>query len=438
MPHTTISMSQKELDRYDIIKRVINHELTGVKAAKLLCLSVRHVKRLKASVIKYGAHGLIHKNRGKPSNRRICDKEHNIIINLIHKHYKGFKPTHLSEKLMDIHNINRDPKTIRSIMISEDIWKPRKCKSKHKHRSWRMRKEHYGQMMQFDGSYHDWFEGRDDIGEACLLLAIDDATGKITKAEFAQHEGVLPVFSFWKDYVLIHGKPRTIYLDKFSTYKMNQAVAKDNHETRTQFQRAMESLQIEDISAHSPEAKGRVERAFETLQDRLVKEMRLAGINTWEQGNIFMKDIFVPWFNKRYGIEAQIQGDLHRPLTIKEKNKLDSIFSRHTTRTVNNDFTISFNKCWYQLIIKQPVTVCKKDKVVVEERLDHGIHIRLRDKSLNYEIIPNRKPKVTKHVPWVIPASNDYKDDKMVPQKTIKPTIDHPWRKRIHSEIHAR
>ena len=434
MPHTIISMSQKEVDRYDIIKRVIRKELKGVEAAKLLGLSSRQVKRLKMAVKKHQAKGLIHGNRGKPSNRRIPESEREKIVEILKNKYGDFKPTHASEKLSGIHNLTYDPKTIRAIQIAEGLWKQRRGKKKRGHRSWRPRKERYGQMQQFDGSYHDWFEGRDGIGEACLLLSIDDARGKITKAKFDAHEGVFPVFGFWKEYILAHGKPRSIYVDKYSTYKMNQKVAVENHETRTQFQRAMESLHIEDISAHSPEAKGRVERVFETLQDRLVKEMRLAGVNTWEEGNRYLEEIFIPWFNKRYAVEAAESGDLHQPLTVKEKNRIDSIFSRHTSRVVHNDFTISFDKTWHQLTKQQPVTVCKKDKVTVEKRLDGRLHIRLRDKSLNYEILPERPKRSSKTIPWVLGATQE---KPKALQSFKKPAHDHPWRQQARAHIHT-
>lgn len=425
-------MSQREVDRSDIIGRVIRRELKGVDAAKLLRLSARQVKRLKAAVKKHGVKGLMHQGRGKPGNRRMPEEEHKQIVQLLHEHYPDFQPTHASEKLRGMHHLARHPKTIRTIMIDEGLWKPRRGKRKQEHRSWRARKDRYGEMQQFDGSYHDWFEGRDGIGEACLLLSIDDATGKVTKACFAHDEGVLQVFAFWRDYVQTHGKPRVIYLDKFSTYKMNQQVAVENHETRTQFERAMEALHIEAISAHSPQAKGRVERVFETWQDRLIKEMRLLDINTWEEGNRFLEETFIPWFNEHYSVEARESGDLHQPLTVKEKTKLDSVFSKHTTRTVNNDFTISFNKTWYQLTKGQSATVCKKDKVTMEERLDGSIHIRFKGKSLNYEILPVRLTRLSKTVPWVLEATTKQPG---ASQSFKKPAAHHPWRQQIHAQV---
>jgi len=163
--------------------------------------------------------------------------------------------------------------------------------------------------------------------------------------------------------------------------------------------------------------------------------MRLAGINTWEEGDRFLEETFIPWFNERYRVEAREVGDLHQPLTIKEKNQLDSVFSKQTQRTVSNDFTISFNKTWYQLTKHQPSTVCKKDMVTVEERLDGSIHIRLRDKDLNYEILPERPTRLSKTIPWVLHATSK---QPVAIQSLNKPAADHPWRKRIHADVYSR
>lgn len=418
-----ISMSLKELDRYELIQKTINKEINGVRAAKLLKLSYRQFKRLKKNVKDKGPEGLIHGNRGKVSNRRMPEKEREQIKKHLHARYSDFKPKFASEKLAEHHNIVRDPKTIRSIMIKEGLWKVRKAGKRKEHRSWRQRKAQKGEMTQFDGSYHDWFEGRGP--ECCLLGGIDDATGDIF-LKFAEHEGVFPVFDYWRDYVIEKGKPRAIYLDKFSTYRMNQRVAKENHETLTQFQRAMKQLDIEAITAHSPEAKGRVERLFETLQDRLVKEMRLACINDIESANKFLKDEFLPRFNKQFSVPAAQQGNLHRKLTSKERAHIDSIFSRQTERTVQNDFTISFNNQWYQLIKQQPVTICKKDQVTIEERLDGSLKIRLRGKYLNYEELPAR-PQRSKNQPWVLAKTG-------ATTRSQKPGPNHPWRASIHAK----
>ena len=409
-------MSQKEVDRHGIIKRIIDGKINGTEAAKLLKISTRQVRRLKSVVFKKGAKGLVHGNRGKPGNRRLSEEKRNEIINLLKEKYPDFKPTFACEKLRECHEIIHDPKTIRAIQMKEGLWKPRGKKAGSKHRSWRQRRSSYGEMEQFDGSYEDWFEDRGP--KCCLLASIDDATGRITKVTFGFHEGVVPVFTFWKEYLEQHGKPRSIYLDKFSTYKMNCKEAKDNPDLKTQFQRVAEELHVELIFANSPQAKGRVERLFETLQDRLIKELRLANVSTLEAGNIFL-ETYLPKFNEQFGVEAMNDSDLHSQLTKKELEGLSSVFSRQEKRTVQNDFTISYKNVWYQFLEKQLVVVAKRDEVTVEERLDGSIHIRLRGKYLAYKVLPER-PMKTKTTTWVLTN-----------KQVTKPSIDHPWRKQI-------
>src|SRR3989344_835198 len=355
---TFITMSKQELDRFQIISRVLNKEINGTEAASLLNLCTRQIRRLKTKVKRLGAKGLAHANRGKQSNHRISEKERQRIANLIKKYYPDFGPTFAAEKLSESHNINRDPKTIKAIMIAEDLWKPRK-KKQSEHRSWRQRRSCFGEMQQFDGSYEYWFEDR--APKCCLLASIDDATSTVTHAQFGQNEGVTEVFNFWQGYLRLWGKPRSIYLDKFSTYKMNPRAAQDNHELKTQFERALQELQIEPITAHSPEAKGRVEKLFRTLQDRLIKELRLHDISTIDEVNRFLKLKFLPSFNQRFSIAPANPTNLH-----------------------------------------QPVTVQKQDRVTIEQQLDDTVKIRLRGKYLNYRIIPKRIPKA--HIPWVLAA----------------------------------
>lgn len=416
---TFITMSLKEFDRNNIIHRLLRKEINGTKAAELLKLSVRQTKRLKAKVKREGPKGLIHGNRGRPSHNQTPPTEKEKIIHLLHKHYYDFKPGFATEKLQEEHKISRDPKTIRQIMIDERLWQPKTKKEKGEYRSWRERKSAYGEMIQFDGSYEHWFEDR---GKSCCLLAgIDDATGKITKAKFALHEGVFPVFNFWQEYLQANGKPRAIYLDKFSTYNQNQTVAKENPDTLTQFQRAMEEVRIEVIPANSPQAKGRVERLFGTLQDRLIKELRLQKISTKKEANEFLEKVFIPKFNQKFSVKPRIHSNLHDPLSCKEQKSLASIFSRQTKRTVQNDFTFSFKNQWYQLTKDQTATVCKKDTIIVEERLDHTIWVRLRSKYLNYKLLPTRpkKEKQTSFKQWVLPATT---------REPYRPPKNHPWR----------
>lgn len=413
MDNQNITMSPKEIKSYDIIKEALSGKLSSKEAGKLLHLSDRHIRRLKNKVRSQGIKGLIHSQRGKPSNRKIPDKEEKTIIELLHSHYPDFGPTFASEKLDEMHKIRRDPKTIRAIMINEGLWKP-KGKKKDKHRSWRQRKASYGELIQYDGSYHLWFEGRGP--KACLLASIDDATSKVW-AQFDEHEGVFPSFRFWRGYIERYGKPYGIYVDRFSTYSMNHKLAKENDDTLTQFQRAMEGgLNIEIVHAKSAEAKGRVEILFKTLQDRLVKELRLRNISTTKEANEFLEKEYLAKFNAKFMVEPRSKANLHKKISKKEQQSLDSIFSRQYERVIRNDFTLSYKSCYYQLAKNQPVTVCKRDQVIVEEREDKDIRIRLRGKYLNYEVLPQRPKRLDKNI-WIIPKSTAH-----------KPAPNHPWR----------
>lgn len=399
-------MSQKEVKKYDIIKKLINKELNGSEAANLLDLTVRQIRRLKGQVNEKGISGLIHGNRGRISNRAISEKERKKVIDLLHKKYPDFGPTFATEKLSEIHGIELDPKTIRAIMIKEELWKP-KNKKKETHREWRQRKAHKGEMIQYDGSYEYWFENRNE--KYCLLASIDDADSEVW-ARFDEHEGVRPTFNFWREYIDRFGKPMSIYVDKFSTYSMNHKLAKENPDTLTQFERAMRELSIEPINAHSPQAKGRVERLFRTLQDRLIKELRLSNISTVKEANEFLEKVFLPRFNNRFMVVSRSKTNLHKKLNKQEENKLDSIFSKQYVKVVMNDFTISHRKKCYQLERNQPVTVCKHDKVTMEERMDKTIKIRLRGKYLNYVLLPEKPRKINnskKNLDWVIPKSSN-------------------------------
>jgi hypothetical protein len=418
---TYISMSQKDLNKYDVIKRALRKEITAEKAAELLRLCVRQIYYLKAEVKLTGAEGLIHGNRGKPSNRRMAETERQQIVDFLRQRYSDFQPTHASEKLKEVHDIKKDPKTIRQIMIVEGLWTPKKHR-KPDYRSARPRKEHYGEMEQFDGSYEHWFEDRGGTGELCLLAAIDDATGAITYAKFVSDEGTLPVFGFWQEYFLSHGKPRLIYLDKLRTYFNNHPSALGDEEMLTQFQRAMRESDVEPIIAHSPQAKGRIEKLFKTLQDRLIKEMRLRNISDISAANRFLKEEFIPWFNTKYGLEPVKKANLHRKLSQQEKKQLPAILSRHSQRTVQNDFTFRFNNQWYQLTKEQPATILPKERVLLEERIDGSLQIRLRGKYLNYQIL-TAKPSKQIRQPWVIAATQKPE------RKYHKPPKDHPWRR---------
>jgi hypothetical protein len=349
-----IILSSEEQYRLDILTKIINKNMKSGQGAKLLCISVRQVQRLAKNIRKNGASAVILGLRGKTSNHHIdLTVKANAVV-IINEKYPDFGPTFAVEKLGDNHSIYISRETGRQWMIGEKIWKSKKQKQSGYH-SWRPRKEYFGELEQFDGSYHYWFENRfvdanNDPIEVCLLASIDDATGKITKAVFAKNEGIFAVFTFWKEYILETGKPLAVYLDEFSTYKINHKAAEDNKDLLTQFQRATRQVKIELIHAQSSQAKGRIERLFLTLQDRLVKEMRLAKINTPEEGNTFLKEVFLPKFNSKFAVVPAKEGNVHRPVLTPEKKNLNRIFSVQSVRTVRNDFTIQFKNSWYKLV----------------------------------------------------------------------------------------
>jgi len=416
-------LTATEFEKATILKKAIAATITNEEAAKQLRLSVRQVQRAKAKIRKDGEHGIVHQLKGKPSNARLPVERKAKALEAITEKYRDFKPSFATEKLAEKHGIAISRETTRLWMIEKGLWKTRKQKKTGEYHAWRPRKEYFGELQQFDGCYHYWFENRflDALGnpvEVCLLASIDDANGNITKAVFAANEGVVAVFTFWKEYVLEIGKPLHIYLDKFSTYKINHKAAVDNHELLTQFQRCMQTLATELITAHSPQAKGRIERLFDTLQDRLVKELRLANITTIEEGNTFLKNDFIPKFNTKFAVIPAKAGNVHKPLTASDKKHLNRTFALQEIRVVNNDFTIQFKNTWYQLAEIQPTTIRPNEKVLVEVWLDGTIHFSLRELYLAFTTLPERPKKVQRNPSLITTHKLNY-----------KPPSDHPWRK---------
>ncbi len=415
MVQKLITMTEKELIRYEIIKDLIDKKINGTDASKMIGISVRQTKRLKQAVIKFGPEGIAHSGRGKDSNRKINSQKLEEIESLLKEKYFDFGPTFATEKLFEINGIVVGKETVRNIMTTLNLWEPRSRKnSKKKWHVWRARKDNYGEMQQFDGSYHVWFGGI----ETCLLLSVDDATGKITHAKFDINESTVAVFKFWLEYFTKQGLPVSIYLDKFSTYKVNHKNAVDNKDMITQFQRAMAQVGVRPIVAHSPEAKGRVERMNKTLQDRLVKELRLAGITTIEEANKFLEE-YIHKFNTQFAVVANRRKNLNQKIDKITKEKLTQIFSIQKERVVNNDYTVRFETKYYQLHRTQPTTVYKKDRILVETHLNGEIMLRLRGCYLNYELLPNRPEK---EINIKLPALTKQE------QGDYRPPINHPWR----------
>ena len=406
-------LTPEDRERYEIISACIEGGSTNAETAAKLRLTTRQIRRLKRKVEQEGDSGVLHGNRGKPSNRAIPGEVRAAVVSFMkEKKHRDFGPTFAAEQLAK-RGTTLSIETVRAILIKEKLWKPGKRRTPGIHREWRQRMAIQGELVQFDGSYHDWFE---DGTEACLLAAIDDATSRV-EALFEDNEGVQAVFRFWWRYLERHGRPVAIYLDKFSTYKVNHKAAVDNAELITQFERAMHELDVRVICANSPEAKGRVERLFGTLQDRLVKELRLVEVKDRKRANAFLSETYLPVHNGRFSVAPRKAGDAHRPLTEKLRRRLPSIFSIQSERRVNNDYTIQFKNQWYQLKATKGVAIFKGDTVTIEERLDSSVHIQLKEVYLTYEVLPKR-PQTKARVPALVRKPS-----------TWKPPADHPWRK---------
>lgn len=396
----TTLWSMEDLNRLRTVQQYRDGTLSQQDAADQIGVRARQFRRLLHACEWFGPIGLLHGNRGRVPPNRKDDRLRARVCRLLTTRYVGLPPHHAWEKLTERHGIAISDEWLRQFMVREGLWQPRARRQPPTHRQWRPRREAYGQLVQFDGSYHRWFEDR--APEACLLAAIDDGTGTVPLAWFADGEGVAPVFTFWRDYVMVYGKPLAVYVDRFSTYRDHAREVTGDPDLLTQFERAMGELGVHVICARSPQAKGRVERLFGTLQERLVAELRLAGISETAAANAFLTERFLPDFNARFGVEPARHGDAHRPLTTVERTGLDAIFSVQEARVVRNDFTIAHGNRWYQLLPTPRRVVRPGDDVVVERRLDGSIHLRLRGRYLRYEVLPKRPHRDPTRLPWVL------------------------------------
>lgn len=399
---TLISMSAKELDRYRLIEDMGAGRMTTAEVAEKSCVTERTVYRWRNAVGKRGVKGLVHGNRGRPSTRRIPDAEAERIIRIVRKTYLDCTAQLIAEKLAEEHDIERDPKTIARVLREAKAWESPMAhavrRARPQHRSWRERRSHRGELVQFDGSYHHWLEDRGGTDELCLLAGIDDAGSEVLHAEFAAHEGVLPVMGFWLGYAGEHGLPKSIYVDKFSTYRMHIETARENPDTRTQLQRAMKTVGVEVIFANSSQAKGRIERLFRTFQDRLVKELRFKNISTVEEANRFLKEKFIPAFNRRFAIQPKKEQDFHRPQGAKDLSGLKDVFVRREERTVQHDFTVAFQTQWYQILPTTRLAIRPKDRVEVREYPDSSLGFFIRNKPVEVRAIPKRVPAAARKI----------------------------------------
>ncbi|MDP3542883.1 MAG: ISNCY family transposase [Elusimicrobiota bacterium] len=418
-------MSNTDIDRLRVIRNVLDKKLTQLAAAAILDLGDRQVRRLCVQVRSRGNRGILHGLLGRSSNNQ-CDPELlGMALSAIHNpRWQGFTAVFAQQKLESLHGIVLSDTTVRKLMTMTELWQRRRPKARH--RAWRERRDCVGMLIQLDGSEHDWFEGR---GPKCALLVyIDDATSRILHAEFVTVEDTFNLMRSTEIYLRKHGRCVAFYVDKDSIYKVNRQATIDEElrdsDPITQFTRAMTELGIEVIPANSPQAKGRVERSFDTHQDRLIKELRLANINDMAAGNIFLRTVYIDDHNRRFAVDPANNTDAHRPLLAD--HRLDQILSRRTTRSIANDYTVRFEKRFFQLFEDQPVRVGPKDKIEVEIRLDGTTHLRAKGTYLRFKTIEKRpyRPHLVAQ-----PSRGLQRDDPRTKGVGSTPAKDHPWRR---------
>jgi transposase len=408
-----LTMSNKEITRLEAMQRIKDKRLMQKEAARMLDLSVRQIKRLYQAYKAQGAGGLVSQRRGKPSNNRLDAETRQKAIDLIYEHYRDFGPTLAHEKLTEKHQLRISRESVRKLMIAEGMWKAKRAKQPSAHQM-RERRACFGELVQIDGSDHDWFEGR---GPKCTLLVyIDDATGQLVELWFVPDETFFAYCEASQHYFERYGKPVAFYSDKHGIFRVNQPRPLGQTSGLTQFGRAMQELDIQIVCANSPQAKGRVERANQTLQDRLVKELRLRGISDMQAANAYLPE-FRDDFNRRFAVLPRSTHDAHRPLLKTET--LDLILTHQKTGTLSKNLTVQSNHVIYQIQSDRPDYTLRNAQVTVCENAHGEVTILYKNAPLPYSIYhqPARQAEV---------VDTKTLDRQIKLPKT--PAANHPWR----------
>ncbi len=403
-------MTNKELTRKTEIERVLDHRITQREAAKKLGVTERQFRRILQRYRQEGDAGLVSKKRGRPGNRRTDTETQGTVYDFItDTRMKGFGPTLMAEKLEQKEGIKLSKETIRRMMVEVEVWKPKTRKPVDPHLS-RPRRKCRGELVQIDGSQHAWLEERGS--KATLLVFVDDATSEILAAEFVPEECFFSYGELCKRYFREHGLPKSFYSDKFSVFRDNHR-GNLSYEPVTQFQRALGVLGVDLICANSPQAKGRVERANLTLQDRLVKEMRLLGITSYEAANHYLPE-FIADYNRRFAVMPGSDIDFHHPLD--ETLDLDFLFSIHDFRKISQTLQIQYANKIYQIITPHPAYYYAKQEVLITCNPSGSISAWFHGNLLILQEIEKRP----KQAAVVSSKSED--------AKPLPPAYDHPWR----------
>jgi transposase len=409
-------MSGKEVSKLEVMQRLKRKSLSQREAAEMLDVSVRQVKRMLKAYREKGAAGLVSQRRGRVSNHRLGDETLERALDLLGSKYRGFGPTLACEKLVEVEGLKISKESVRKMMLVAGLWKARRVRKIVTHQM-RERRPCLGELVQIDGSPHDWFEGR---AAGCVLLVfIDDATGKLLQLLFVESESFFSYCAAAQAYFECYGKPVAFYSDKHGIFRVNlpNSLTGDN---LTQFGRAMQQLDIQIICANTPQAKGRVERANQTLQDRLVKEMRLRGISSLETGNAYLPE-FMADFNHRFGVQPISQHDAHRPLTTRDN--LAHILTWQESRTLSKNLTVQFEKVVYQLQTERPTYAMRNAQVTVCKDASGNISLLYKQKPLPYTIFHKQAKQAE------IVETKDLDTTLQNQRAAHIPAPNHPWRK---------
>lgn len=402
-----VQMSQKELFRHHIFKKLIDKELTQKKAAEILDISDRQVRNILKSFKSNGIHSLISKKRGMPSNRKKEPSFKKMILALIRERYEDFGPTLAAEKLEELHSIKISNETLRKWMIEAHLWIPN-TKQRKIHLS-RQRRECFGELIQCDGSRHFWFG--ENSPKANATVFIDDATSTLTSLYFSETETLDAYFQALNMHLNNYGRPLALYTDHSTVFEANNKLG------TTQMQRALESLEIKLILANSPQAKGRVERANRTLQDRLIKEMRLRGITTIEEANAFAPE-FIEKYNRKFSKKPMSEVNTHRPL---EGYDLERILCRHERRTLLSGSIFQYNNQFYKVQELKDIRRMKGRKVEIIQDASGRMRVFLENTELKTESLSEIQSGSL--------SLNRKESLEWKPKNKYIPKSKHPWKK---------
>ncbi len=404
-----LKMSVKERRRLEILGLVKDGDLSLRKASMLAKMSYRQMKRIWKRYREEGDAGLIHRSRDRASNRGLSAGMRVKVLERYQEKYPDFGPTLACEYLAK-EGLLLDHETLRRWLLSEGLWK--KKRRRKKHRQWRQRRAQIGELVQMDGSHHDWFEGR--RGWAVLMVMIDDATNR-TYARFYQAESTYAAMDVFARYVRRHKLPQALYVDRDSIYRCERDARIDEdlrgEGPETQFARAMRQLQVELILANSPQAKGRVERRNSVFQDRLVKALRLEGIDNIEEANDYLEKVFLKDLNRKFTTQAREAGDLHRRLP--EGLRLNDVLGWQEPRHVQNNWTIRWRNRFFQIHRQHEALRLPRHSILVYEALNGQIQLRYRGMRLRFHELPGPLPRAPKKAP--------------TKRRPSKPSKNHPW-----------